>query len=184
MLGLFIQFCDNLQEIHSRDTEGGAGDTPQQDKSCSCFLQRNDPALQPLLDVGKDRARVPRLLPTGGTVSGSHSGQWVQALSLFASVKAGNFFSKRDFANHLPCAQLTHEVHFISWFWLIVADFCNNPQVLFDVHCLLCPALQKLCTSTMLSGKRICPFKISPQFRDNSDVVQWRWDAAINRKTP
>lgn len=32
-----------------------------------------DPALQPQLDVSKDRARVPRSLLKGGTVSGSHS---------------------------------------------------------------------------------------------------------------
>lgn len=38
VLGLFIQFCDHLQEIHSRDTEGGAGVTSQQAKSCSYFL--------------------------------------------------------------------------------------------------------------------------------------------------
>lgn len=33
---------------------------------------------------------------------------------IFCFCKSREFFSKGDFAKHLPCAQLTHEAHFIN----------------------------------------------------------------------
>lgn len=108
VLGLFIQFCDHLQEIHSRDTQGGAGgDTSQQARSCSGFPQK-DPALEPLLD--KDRARVPSSSPQEEQCQAATLCPMSSSTATFCFCKSRELFSKGDFTEHLPCSQLAHEV--------------------------------------------------------------------------
>lgn len=170
-MGLFVQFSDRLREVHSREAEGDTGDTSQQAESCSRFLPRKRADLQPVLGwglgAGKDRAGATRLRNSEEELQ--------QAAALLAiAFQYWHFlflrkqvFSKGEFAKPPPCSQLvqvteSHEAHVASWFGLI-ATFVIIPKLsLIHNHRLHCPPLQKLCTPTMLTGKKILSFQNNP----------------------